>query len=83
MNVILEFSDLILKFIERDEVVFDNDGHLKLLDTVTDRNEFRKSPNESGFLDRSYRGFEGGHIGLVVPGLDVEGYERLGDSPVE
>jgi len=83
LNVILEFSNLFLKFIKRDEFVLDDDGHLKLLDTVTDRNEFRESPNESGFLDGSNGSFEGGHVGLVIPRLDVEGYERLGNSPMK
>lgn len=81
MNVVLELGDLVLELVERDELVLDDDGHLELLDTVTDRDELRETPNESGLLDRTDRLFEFGHVRLVVPRLDVESDERLGNGP--
>lgn len=81
MNVVLELGDLILELIKGDKFVLDDDGHLKLLDTVTDRDELGETPDKSGLLDRTNGGFEIGHRGLVIPRLDVEGDERLGDGP--
>lgn len=54
--------------------------YLEFLNTVADGNEFTSSPKESVHFDSSYVGFEFGHVGLVIPGLDIEDDVRLGDD---
>lgn len=82
LNVVLKLGNLLLELVDRDEFVLDDDRHLELLDTETDRDELGETPQETGLLDRADGSLEGGHVGLVVPRLDVEGDERLGDGPV-
>lgn len=72
-------ADLLLELVERDEVVLDDDRHLELLDAVPDGDELGQTPHEAGLLDRADKRLERGHVGLVVPGLDVERHERLGN----
>jgi hypothetical protein len=81
LDEVLELGDLLLELVEGDEVVLDDDGHLELADTVTDGDELGKTPNETLLLDGTDGLLELGHVGLVVPGLDVEGDNGLGDGP--
>lgn len=82
LNVVVKLGNLLLELVDRDEFVLDDDRHLELLDSEADRDELGETPQETGLLDRADGSLEGRHVGLVVPRLDVEGDERLGDGPV-
>lgn len=56
-----------------------DEGNLELLDTITNRNELGRTPNKTLLLDRADRFLELGHVGLVVPRLDLERNDRLGN----
>lgn len=76
--MVLELGDLLLELVKRDLVVLNNQVDLELLDTVTDGNEGRGTPDETVLLDGTDVGLELLHVGLIVPGLDVHGDNRLG-----
>lgn len=52
LNMVLEFCDFILEFIERDLVVLNDQVDLKFLDAKADGDEFRTTPYESVLFDR-------------------------------
>jgi len=72
-------GNLLLDLVERD-VVGDDEGDLELADTVADGDEGRGTPDEALAGDGADRLLELGHVGLVVPGLDVHGDDRLADG---
>lgn len=80
LDVLLELGELLLELVEGDKLVLNDDSDLELLDPVSDGNELGESPEKAGLLDGADRGLEEGHVRLVVPGLDVEGDDRLGDG---
>lgn len=54
--------------------------YLEFLNTVADGDEFTSSPQESFHFDCSYASLERGHVGLIIPGLDIEDDVGLGDD---
>ena len=58
----------------------DKAGYLEFFNTVTNGDEFTSSPQESFHFDCSYISLKRGHIGLVVPGLDIEDDVGLGND---
>lgn len=64
--MVLVLGDLLLELIERDLVVLDDQVDLELLDTVTDGDKGRGTPNETVLLDGTDVGLELLHVGLVV-----------------
>jgi len=80
LDVVLELGDLLLELIERDLVVLNDQVDLELLDTVTNRDEGGSTPDETVLLDGTDASLELLHVGLIVPGLDVHGDNRLGSG---
>jgi hypothetical protein len=80
LDVVLDLLDLLFQIRQRDLGVLDDQVDLEHLDTVTDRDELRGTPNKSVLLDRPDLPLHSGHVGLVVPRLDLQGDDRLGDS---
>lgn len=64
--MVLELGDLLLELVKRDLVVLNNQVDLELLDTVTDGNEGRGTPDETVLLDGTDVGLELLHVGLIV-----------------
>lgn len=73
-------GDGLLELVERDLGVLDNEGDLEHLDAVADGDELGSTPDEAVNLNGTDAGLEGGHVGLVVPRLNLEGDDRLGDG---
>lgn len=71
LHIVLKLGDGVLKVVETDLVVLDDQVDLQLRDTVADGHELGSSPDESVHLDGSHRLLELLHVGLVVPRLDV------------
>ena len=70
-----------LEIVERDLLVLNDDGDLELGHAVADSDELGETPDEAVLLDGADGRLERLHVGLVVPGLDVEGDDGLrGDS---
>lgn len=63
---VLELSALLLNLVEGD-VVGDDEGDLELLDSVTNGDEGRGTPDEALLLDRADGSLQGSKVGLVVP----------------
>merc|ERR1712137_1295955 len=80
LDVVLELLNLLLELIERDLVVFDDQVDLKLLDTETDSNQLGATPDKTILLDGENVSLELVHVCLVIPGLDVQGDDRLGSG---
>jgi len=78
LDVVLELCNLLLKLVERDLLVFDNQVDLELLDTETQRNQRGGTPDQTVLLDGADGLLELLHVGLVVPWLDIHGDNRLG-----
>ncbi len=55
----------------------DDEGNLELPDTVTDRNKLALTPDEARPLNGTDRLLQLDHVGLIIPGLDLEGDDRL------
>lgn len=77
--MVLDLLDLLLEVRERDLSVLDDEGDLEHLDTVTDGDELGSTPGQTVLLDSSDLSLHGLHVGLVVPRLDLQGNDRLGD----
>lgn len=72
-------GNLLLDLVERN-IVGNDEGDLKLADTVADGDEGRGTPDEALARDGANRLLELGHVGLVVPRLDVHGDNGLADG---
>lgn len=95
LNVVLDLLDVLLELVKGDLGVFNDQVDLQHPDTwalgvfcrpknrsqltVTDGDELGSSPNETILLDRSDLLLQSLHVGLVIPRLDLEGDNRLGD----
>lgn len=77
LDVVLIFSDLLLEFVKGNLLVLDDESHLKLLDTVTDIDEFGRSPNETVLLDSTNVCLKFLHVGLIIPRLYIKGNNGL------
>ena len=55
----------------------DDESDLELLDTVNDGDELAGTPDETLHLNAAHRLLKFGHVGLVIPGLHLEGDDRL------
>lgn len=80
LDEILTLHDLLLEDIEGDELILNDTVDLELLDTVTDRDELGLTPQETVHFDATDVSLKSGHIGLIIPRLDVEGAHGLGDG---
>lgn len=80
LDDILEGLDLFLQQIDRHFLVFDDTHDLQFLDAVADGNQFGSSPQKTVHNDATYFALHLGHVGLIVPWLDVEQHGRLGDQ---
>lgn len=78
-HVLAVLGNLLLELVERDLGVLDDKGDLEHLDAETDGDELGRAPDEALHLDVADALLEGGHVGLVIPGLDLEGDDRLGN----
>ena len=50
---------------------------MELLDTVADGDELAGAPDKTRHLNRAHRLLELDHVGLIVPGLDLERHNGL------
>jgi hypothetical protein len=57
----------------------DDERDLQFPDTIADRNKLGGTPDQALLLDRADRLLELGHVRLVVPRLDLERDNRLGN----
>jgi hypothetical protein len=72
-------GDLVLEVLERDLGVLDDEVDLEHLDAVADGDELGGTPQEAVHLNGTDTVLELLHVGLVVPRLNLEGDDRLGD----
>lgn len=79
LDVVLDLLDLLLELVERDLGILDDQVDLEHLDTVADGDELGGTPDKSVLLNSSDLLLHGLHVRLVVPGLDLERDDRLGD----
>lgn len=79
LDVVLDLGDLLLELVERDLGVLDDQVDLEHADTVTDWDELGGTPEETVLLDGADLLLHLDEVGLVVPRLDLEGDDRLGD----
>lgn len=79
LDVVLEVLNTLLEVVKRHLVVLDDDGDLQLAHTVTDGNKLRSTPHKTVHFDSADGLLHGFEVGLVVPGLDLEGNDRLLD----
>ena len=79
LDVVLELGELLLKFVEGDELVLNNEGDLELLDTVTDGNKLGATPNEAFLLDGTDRLLESLQVSFIVPRFNVKCHDGLYD----
>ena len=63
-----------------DLVILNNAVDLELLDTVTDGNELGSTPQQTVQLNALDGGSQSVHIGLIIPGLDIERDGGLSDG---
>ena len=77
---VLNGGDLLLQEVSADLVILDNAADLELLDAVADSDELGGAPQETVSLNLAHLGLQRGHVGLIVPGLDVEQNVGLGDE---
>ena len=56
----------------------DDKSDLELLDTVADGDELGSTPDKTLPFDGTNGLLELDHVGLVIPGLDLEGDDGLG-----
>jgi hypothetical protein len=80
LNIVFELSNLLLELIQGDFFIFNDQSDLELLDTIADRNQFTVAPNQTILLDRADGILQSLHIRLIIPRLDLERHNRLGDS---
>ncbi len=72
-------GDLVLEVLERDLGVLDDEVDLEHLDAVADWDELGGTPQKAVDLNGTDTVLELLHVGLVVPRLNLEGDDRLGD----
>lgn len=78
--MILKTSNALLKDISTDLIILNNARNAQLLDSVTDRDHLRGSPKKTVKSDATDEALELGHVGLIIPGLDVQDDGGLGDD---
>ena len=62
----------------KSEIPTDDKVNLELLDTETNSNQCRRTPDETILYNGADRGLELLHVCLVVPWFDIHGHHRLG-----
>jgi hypothetical protein len=77
LDVVLELGDLLLKFVEGDELVLNDESDLELLDTITNSNKLGATPNKAFLFDGTNRLLEGLQVGFIVPRFDLKRHNRL------
>ena len=60
-----------------EKILTNDEGDLELANTVADGDKFRGTPNKTILLDRTDRLLKLGHVGLIIPGLHLEGDNGL------
>ncbi|KAL2279417.1 hypothetical protein FJTKL_13487 [Diaporthe vaccinii] len=78
LDVVLEADDLLLKLLQGDLVVLDDQVDLELLDTEANGDELGGTPDQTILLDRTHRGLKSGQVGLVICGLNIHSHDGLG-----
>jgi hypothetical protein len=63
-----------------DLVILNNAVDLELLDTVTDGNELGSTPHQTIQLNTLDGSSQSIHVGLIIPGLDIESDGGLSDG---
>lgn len=80
LDVVLILSNTVLKIIKRDLVVLNNTVDLQLLDTESDSNELRTTPDKSVHGNSLDVSEEQVKISLIIPRLNIKSYDRLGSG---
>jgi hypothetical protein len=75
--VVLILSNLLLEVIKRDLVVLNDTVDLELLDTETNLNELRTTPDKTLHLNGKNVSLHLLNVGLIIPRLDIKGDDRL------
>jgi hypothetical protein len=66
LDPVFKACDILLELVQTDLLVLDNQVDLELLDTETDGNERRRTPNQAVLLNAADSGLESCHVGLIV-----------------
>jgi len=77
LDVVLEFGDLLLEFIEGDKLILNDEGDLEFLDPVADGDKLGATPNETFLFDRTNALLERLQVGFIVPRLNLKCHNRL------
>lgn len=80
LNVVLDLLDLLLELINGDLVILDDEGELDHVDAVADRNLLGRAPDEAVLLNGTDLLLHSIEVRLVIPGLDLERDDRLGNG---
>merc|ERR1711976_386938 len=80
LDIVLKSGDLLLQEIRADLVVLDNATDLEFLDTISNGNKFRSTPQETISLNLADFLLQLGHVGLIVPWFNIQENIRLGNE---
>ena len=76
--MVLILLNLLLKFVEGDLLVLNDQVDLELLDTETDRDQLVTTPNKTIHFDSLNILHQLVHVRLIIPRLHVKGNNRFG-----
>ena len=80
LDVVLEAGDVLLKDVSTDLVVLNHTGDTELLNTVTDGNKLRGTPEAAIEFNTTDELLELSHISGIIPRLDVKDDAGLGND---
>ena len=79
LDVLLNLGNLLLQLLERDLVVLNDEGELDHAHTVADGHLLGGSPDETVLLECSHLLLHSVQVCLIVPWLDAQSDDRLGN----
>lgn len=80
LDMVLKAEDMLLKDVSADLVILNYTRDTELLNPIADGNQLGGSPKQAVKADATDLGLQLGHVGLIVPGLDVQDDGGLGND---
>jgi len=80
LNVVFQIGDSITQIIHHDLIILNNTVDLELLDTVTNGNELRTTPEETIHGNSSDSSSQFFHVGFIIPRLNFKSDSGLSNG---